>query len=230
MLGGPLVAGYFIAQNFRAFKEPGRAIKTWIITVIGTIILVAGVLSIPDDVNIPNILIPLIYTGIAYLLVRKFQGKNIRSHINSGGKIFGWWRTIGISLIGAVILILLILGFLYLTDTSETSTNKVRTFGAIKNELVYDSGNISAGEIDEIGEGLTEAGIFDETEQKSFFVEKNDRKFILYMYVIDNAWHEPEAIDFFDQVRNDIQRHIPDHKIVLYMCSDSDGEIKKTIE
>lgn len=107
-LGGPLVAGYFIAENFKAFGEYGRVKKTWIYTIVATIIIFAGIVLIPDNSKIPNGIIPLIYTGIAFYLFKHFQRQNIEIHIDSGGELFGWWRTIGIGLIGFVITMLII--------------------------------------------------------------------------------------------------------------------------
>lgn len=64
-LGGPLVAGYFIAENFKVFGEYEKAKKTWIYTIIATVIIFGGIFLIPDDVKVPNQIIPLVYTGIA---------------------------------------------------------------------------------------------------------------------------------------------------------------------
>ena len=38
-LGGPLVAGYFIAKNFKVFGEADKARKTWVIAIIATMFL-----------------------------------------------------------------------------------------------------------------------------------------------------------------------------------------------
>ena len=84
--GGPLAAGYIIAENFKAFDRPDNAKKTWLCTILATIIIFAGIFSIPEDIQIPNQLIPLIYTGIAILILRYYQGKQIQSHFKSGGR------------------------------------------------------------------------------------------------------------------------------------------------
>ena len=104
-LGGPLVAGYLIVENFKAFNEIEKVRKTWIYTIVGAIIIFGGIFAIPDDIleAIPKYFIPLIYTAIAYGFVKHFQGKNISAFIALGGKPFGWWRTIIVSLIGVVI-------------------------------------------------------------------------------------------------------------------------------
>jgi hypothetical protein len=111
-LGGPLVAGYLIAENFKSFNEISKAKKTWIYTVIGTILIFGVTFLIPEDVieKIPKYTIPLFYTVIAYGLMKHYQGKNISAFIALGGKQFGWGRTIIVSLIGLVITTVLIFG------------------------------------------------------------------------------------------------------------------------
>ncbi|MGB3453203.1 MAG: hypothetical protein WBA59_05210 [Moheibacter sp.] len=36
-LGGPLVAGYYIAENFKAFNDSKKAKKTWFFAILSTI-------------------------------------------------------------------------------------------------------------------------------------------------------------------------------------------------
>lgn len=116
-LGGPLVAGYLIAENFKSFNEINKAKKTWIYTIIATILIFGGIFLIPENVleNIPKYITPLFYTAIAYGLVKHYQGKNISAFIALGGKQFGWGRTIIVSLIGLAITIASIFGFIFLS-------------------------------------------------------------------------------------------------------------------
>ena len=102
-LGGPLVAGYLIAENFKAFGEPGKARTSWICAIVATIVVFGSIFLIPEDVDIPNFLIPLVYTVITWLLVERFQGRSIAAHIAAGGPSFSWGRVILISLIGAAV-------------------------------------------------------------------------------------------------------------------------------
>jgi hypothetical protein len=115
-LGGPLVAGYLIAENFKAFNETDKVRKTWIYTIIGTIIIFGGIFSIPNHIfeSIPKYFIPLIYTAIAHVFVKHYQGKNISAFIALGGKPFGWWRAIVVSLVGFVITLVSILIVYYM--------------------------------------------------------------------------------------------------------------------
>ncbi len=91
-LGGPLVAGYIIAANFRAFDDAGRAKKAWIYAIIATVVIFTTITILPYEIidKIPNYVIPLTYIGIAALLMNKYQGHNIGTHLASGGPTFSW--------------------------------------------------------------------------------------------------------------------------------------------
>lgn len=118
-LGGPLVAGYFIAENFKAFEENEKAKKTWIIAIIVTVLVFGFAFLIPDDVTIPNQIIPILYTGIAYYMTQHFQGEKIKEHIENGGVYFNWWRTIGVGFIGLFITILAAISIFILLDLTK---------------------------------------------------------------------------------------------------------------
>jgi len=107
-LGGPLVAGYLISENFKVFDQHERARKAWIYSIIVTAIIFGGVFLIPDNVKVPNQIIPLIYTFIAYQFVQIYQKAKITTHINAGGQVYSWWRTIGVALIGLLITVIIV--------------------------------------------------------------------------------------------------------------------------
>jgi hypothetical protein len=118
-LGGPLVAGYFIAENFKAFDENEKAKKTWIIAIIVTVFVFGTAFLIPDDVNVPNQIIPIAYTIIASYLAQHFQGTKIKEHIENGGVYFNWWRVIGVGFIGLFITILAAVSIFILSDLAK---------------------------------------------------------------------------------------------------------------
>lgn len=102
-LGGPLVAGYLIAENFKVFKDNEKAKTTWIIAIFTTIVLFGGLSFIPENIKIPNQIIPIIYTVIASSLAKRFQEQKSKEHIENGGKYYSWWRIIVIGIIGLLI-------------------------------------------------------------------------------------------------------------------------------
>ncbi|MBD0369635.1 MAG: hypothetical protein ICV60_02185 [Pyrinomonadaceae bacterium] len=108
-VGGPLVAGYIIARNFEAFDEVDKAKQTWIITIIATV-FIFGVAFLVSDIEYAGKAIPGIYTGIAYILIRQYQGAKIDAHINAGGATHSWLNIAGISIVGLIITIIPVIG------------------------------------------------------------------------------------------------------------------------
>jgi len=114
LLGGPLVAGYLITENFKAFNEISKVRKTWIGAIMWTIFLLCIVCLLPDDdfkrIR-PQEILPLLCAIIAYFCVKYFQRQNIAAYIALGGNPYSWWRTIVVSLIGGVITVAVIFLF-----------------------------------------------------------------------------------------------------------------------
>ena len=117
-LGGPLIAGYIIAENFKAFNEYNKARTTWAITIPATLILFAILFLLPEDIHIPNQLIPIAYTGLASVIVQHFQGGMIKEHIASGGKVYGWGRVALIGFTGLLITAVAVIAAAVVSDIS----------------------------------------------------------------------------------------------------------------
>jgi peptidoglycan/LPS O-acetylase OafA/YrhL len=116
-LGGPLVAGYLAAENFKKLAQPDKARSAWLIAIASTIALVAIVFLIPNIEKIPSYIIPIIYAGLAQYLVQKNQGAAIKLHVEKGGPVFSVWRAAWLGLIGAAVLFGIIFGILLLTNS-----------------------------------------------------------------------------------------------------------------
>jgi len=104
--GGPLAAGYLIKKNYETLEQPDNARKSLLIGIVSTILIFAGIFSIPEEIidKIPNALIPLIYTGIIYLIVERVQGERLKNHKESGGEFYSGWKAAGIGAIAMLIL------------------------------------------------------------------------------------------------------------------------------
>ena len=227
-IGGPLVAGYFIAENFKAFGEDNRAKKTWLYTIIATIVIFGGIFLIPDSSKIPNQIIPLIYTGIAYYLVKHFQGQNIEAHINSGGKLFSWWRTIGIGFAGLAVILMVVIATVLLTE--PTTIDSTKTYGVMKHEIAFDKSNITEREVDKLAEGLTKTTFFDEAFTKFVYAKKVDSRFEISISVDKSVASNAEVLEPFVQLRTELQTLFPDNKIVFNLVVDNLDNIVKRLE
>ena len=103
--GGPLVAAYLISANYKAFKEPRNQIKTWVIGLLGTVLIVAFSTTINARATrqIPGYLFPLIYSVITYSVVNLAQKQKISAFISAGGEFFPSTRILVITIIGFII-------------------------------------------------------------------------------------------------------------------------------
>jgi hypothetical protein len=227
--GGPLAAGYIIAENFKAFNEPQKAKKTWIVTVLTTILIFVCVFSIPDDVKLPNQLIPIIYTAIAYALMQHLQGQRILSHINSGGQLFGWGRTICVGLIGLVITLATILIIAFMAgDFSNSVTTK--TYGIMKHEISFEKDNISELEIEKIADGFIKTGFFDQAVTKYVYAKKNGNNYEISISVVEGVENDSEALEPFIELRNDLQTFFVDSKITFNLIVDDLDNVVKQLK
>ncbi len=125
--GGPLAAGYLIKKNYQAMEQPDLANKAMIIGVISTIILFAGIFSIPEHIidKIPNALFPLIYTLIISLILEKKQGNVLRSHKEAGGEFHSGWKAAGVGSIAMVIIVAVVFLGVFLSDAQPDSVSSV---------------------------------------------------------------------------------------------------------
>jgi len=107
--GGPLAAGYLVKKNYQVMGDSNRADKSLLIGIISTIIMFAGLFSLPEPIidKIPEPLIPAIYAAIISLIVSKLQGPFIKAHKENGGLFHSGWKAAGV---GAVAMLILFAG------------------------------------------------------------------------------------------------------------------------
>ncbi|HTE34636.1 MAG TPA: hypothetical protein VK666_29860 [Chryseolinea sp.] len=115
-LGGPLAAGYLIAENFKALGQPDKIRNTWIIAILATIAIFVAAFLIPGLEKIPPYIVPLIYTTIAQFILQRLQGPSIKLHDEKGGFFFSVWRAVLIGIIGVAITIAIAVVVLLVTD------------------------------------------------------------------------------------------------------------------
>lgn len=118
-IGGPLVAGYLVAENFKQLGQEDKVKKAWIVSIFATIVIFGGIFLIPNMEKVPSFIIPLLYTSVAQFLVQKFQGAAIKAHIQSGGQTFSTWRAVWIGLVGLLILFAIAFAIVLLTDRAS---------------------------------------------------------------------------------------------------------------
>lgn len=229
-LGGPLAAGYLIAENFKVFNEFDNAKKTWMYAILTTIVVFGGIFLIPDTVKIPNQVIPLIYTAIAYYLVQHFQGQKINAHIDAGGQLHSWWRTIGVGIIALAITIIPIVCFVVIADSATNAATDTKTYGIMKHEIAFDKDNISETEVNKIADGLTQTTFFDDAVTKYVYVKKVNSDFEISISCDKSVTSSAEALQPFVELRAELQTLFPGNKIVFNLIVDNLDNIVKRLE
>jgi hypothetical protein len=227
-LGGPLAAGYLIAENFKAFNETKKAKTTWIIAIIATIVIFGGVFLIPENVKIPNQIIPLIYTGIAFYCVQHYQGQKINEHINSGGAFFGWWRTIGIGIITLLITVSVVMCIVFSSEAGQFY-DATKKYGVMENEIAYND-NIQEKEVDRLAEAFEKTAFFENSIKKYVYLKKDNTTYEVTISCNQSIENDYLLQESFSLLRDEIQKDFPNNKIVFKLVVESLDNVVKQIE
>ena len=83
LIGGPLAAGYIIAENFRVLNMPVKRRITWWIISAETLLLILLALFYDSEVAVTN----AISTALIFLCFHIFQGKEVDEYIAAGGLV-----------------------------------------------------------------------------------------------------------------------------------------------
>ncbi len=226
MLGGPMAAGYFVAQNFRRLGESQKAKISVIVGFLVTVFVfgIGFVVPIPD--KFPNMAFPLAYTVAAYVIVKTYQSERISKHIESGRQIESWWKTIGISIGILLLTVVPIMGLGFLTLPAEIS----KTFGKTNNEITYQEGNISENEVDAIAEATKTTWFFGDESKGYLYVVKSGNEYQLSINFTSAGQMDSKTVENFRLLRNDIQEFFPNYKIVINLTVDTLDNVIKRLE
>lgn len=226
-IGGPLVTGYLAAHNYRVFGEKDKVWKTWLIAIAVTMLIFSMAIYAPYADRIPGSLFALVYTGIAYLVVRIWQGAKISVHIRAGGRIFSWYRVIGVSLIGAVLTAIPFFTFALLSgEFSETS----KTYGSRRHEIVFLKNNISEAEVDKIADAFTKRDFFGNEAKTYLYVKKDGNTYEIFFVFDKSIKSDQRAIDYYTDLQKEIQELLPENKIVFVLTMGNIDSVEKRIE
>lgn len=244
-IGGPLVAGYIIAENFEAFDEHGNAVATWIITILSTLFIF--VISYSATMVAQKAIFG-VYSAVAYMLLRYHQGERIDAHIRAGGATHSWPKVFGVSVFGA--LISLIPTLLMVAGTADTRATRgpggpvvsyaeepppiepptSKEYGAVRNEIYFLRSNISEEEIDMLAAALTKTGFLKGAPQKFLYIKKLGENYEIYISCNSTVETDPNAYKEFVPVWKRMQKLLPGKKIVFNLAVGTIDNVAKRIE
>lgn len=230
-LGGPLVAGYLFAQNFKTLNKPAKIRATWFYTLLATLIIFGVVYSIPDSVNLPNQMIPIVYSVLAYGLFKKYQEEEAQKHFDAGGSAHGWGRVIGVSVVGLSITMAVIFAVVFITEEFTQPDIITKRYGVtVKHEIDFDKSNVSEKEIDKIADGFIEAGFFDLSVPKYVYVFKKVDKYEIYISVVEGLEKDQEGLIHFVDLRDQMENFLPENQIEFKLVVDYIDNVVKVLK
>lgn len=231
LLGGPIVAGYFFANNFNLLGEKEKANKAWIISILTTIVIILIAFLIPENSKIPNQIIPIAYTAAAsYLFKTHLEIKTLK-FIELGGKVYHWIRVVGIALIGLFFTLSVLFTFVYTDEVIQEQNIESKTYGRqIKHTIEYNKENITETEIDEIANGLTAIEFFDETSETYIYVQKDGITYELLISVLEGTENNEDAIMYYTDLRGLMSDYLPKNDVIVKLVVDYLDNIILTIE
>jgi hypothetical protein len=103
-LGGPLIAGYLIAENFKMLGKYEKLRLTWLWTGLATIIIFMAAILLSDVERFPKIIVPVAYAWVASWITSHFQGASLKTHISNNGQLYTTGRAAWIGLIGGILM------------------------------------------------------------------------------------------------------------------------------
>lgn len=162
--GGPLAAGILARQNFINLGKDELGKNSLIIGIVSTILLFVGIFSVPEEIidKVPNAVIPLIYTGIIYLIIEKYQGIELKEHKENNRPFYSAWKATGIGALCMLILVGGIFGFTFLSpDDFDTKKydNGIAEFNKNEENALFLYSMIETSSPDKIIDHIDKVGL-----------------------------------------------------------------------
>ncbi len=205
-IGGPLVAAYMLAKNFAALGQDGRKWTALWIGVVGTLVMLGGLMSLPEAVvdRIPSVLLPATYTGIAYVVFINLQREGVQAHVRQDGAVASGWRVALVTVLGFLAICVLALPLvLYAILFAPIMEGERITLGELEHEVFYEP-PVTQEQARRVGDAA-DRGLFVELGFQSYMkVERRRYGYVAMLPVDDGAWNDPEVVAFYEYLRPEL--------------------------
>lgn len=223
-LGGPLTAGYLIAENFKTLGQRDKVVATWVVTILATFIM----FKLSEAITSHRYALPLFSAGVAWLVAMNVQGKKIKSYISADGRTFSVAHCIGIGVVWCALTILPLIGYAYVADPLLSATTAY--YGQLRHEVYYQQRNIPYSEVDKVVDALTQSDYFGQDYQRFIFLEKEDDKYIISIFLEEACLNDQETVNYLEEVRLYAQQFFMDNKLVFNLCAEEVTDVRKVLE
>jgi hypothetical protein len=175
-------------------------------------------------VFVAQLLATALVLGVLAWLV---QGRTLTAHVTNGAK----WD----SFRGVIVACLLSGGLLFAVQAAVTYPATWDGSGggleiAPNQELYYREG-VTREQALRLGQKLREVGVFDELGRgKTLVLSKEDNRFRLRVFVREDTWKDPDALEYFRGLRDLLAREVfPDSSLEIVLC-DQYNRVKRVIK
>ena len=191
-LGSPICGGIVLAMNYRQLGRNASANKAVVLSLLGTIVLFAIGMVVPDKTPKPLLYLPPILAMAA--IAKALQGQIFEEHKRLGGAVRSLWAAAGIGLVGLVVIVGIVIAVVYGTTKSPGTRLVVGT----KDEIFY-SGTATASEAKALGDTLKTLEFFTD-RGVSVVLSKGGAGTSVSFVVSDGAWDRPENVKAFESI------------------------------
>lgn len=218
-LGGPIVGGYMLSENFKVLKEDDYSRRVLFATIIFFFVFFELLFMIPQPVaqKIPDAFFPLIYGGIGYWIYKSFQKKRIDEFIKAGGLKQSGLKITGITLFGMIITLAYIL---FRVSYMAPFEGEVMEFGASKHRIYYDQ-SINTKDVQIVGDALIQFGYFQSDLQQAVNLVKTADEYYLYINVIQKWWDNKDIIESLQSLEEAINAMNLEHHLKIRMYDET---------
>lgn len=188
--GGTLPAGILVSLNYYRLGKKRQAAIALGVAWIVTLLILAGIYSLPDDVDIPNSAFYFPILLVTSWVAKWFQGGLFEKHRREGGEFVSSWRSIGVAILCYPVIFGIAIAFVILDETSY-GTELV-----VDGDTVYFIGDIGEGEARQLAKQLQEEAYFDGTDSFIQFGRDDGLRFICFPLQQD-AWNSVDVQDYY---------------------------------
>lgn len=206
---GPLAAGYFFIENYKALGQHEKVTKAWVITIVSTLFLFGLGIFLSEVVDVPTIGFSFASLYAAKSIYKKEQEQAVLEHIEQGGQWHSAWRATGISLLILTILMTIVFGVAYFfvsdldvpaerewietpVEVEENATEGIesKTYGDAPHVVVYNRNNVREDQVDAIAEELISVDFFGNNNQKFVYIDRSGDN---YLFSIEDPAADPNS-------------------------------------
>ena len=115
LIVGPFAAAYLMAENYKTFGQEKQARQALLYGLLATVLIFGTLLALPEKVvdKIPHFLLPIVFSFIAQLLMRRFQKNAVDSYLTKGGQKHSNWKVARVSAVILCLELIAIFGLIF---------------------------------------------------------------------------------------------------------------------